>query len=212
MEPNDIKNWRPTKFSDFVGTKNQRRIGRLQSALRQGRTPSPLLLVGVYGYGKTSLARLVQKSLCCTARDPQTADPCHRCTQCQQFGHFYHGYGYPYRRFECDCTTLARSELIEVLDEHRFDKDVSIFLDELHCLHEKFSQQPLLKFVEDFPGLFMAAIMEDRLPELIPPLQERLEILRLVPPTAEEMVRDFQGKMDQWNITGTEELVNFMGV
>jgi hypothetical protein len=54
-------------------------------------------------------------------------------------------------------------------------------MDELHHLHEKLSQEPMLKFVEDFDGLLIAAIMEDRLGEVIPPLRERFEVIQVSP-------------------------------
>jgi len=210
MDANDLRQWRPTKFSDFAGKKNQRRLARIQQPLLQGRLPSPLLLVSVYGYGKTSLARLSMKSLCCENRDPITADPCHKCQQCICYGLHYNGYGDPYRRFELDCTRHGRSELMEELNKHYFDQDKAIFMDEIHCLNDKTCQQVLLKFIEDFRGLFVAAIMEDRLNELIPPLQERLEILQLVPPSVDEMVDFFCLKAPEWKIQAGEVVIRSM--
>lgn len=210
MDSEDIRKWRPSRFSEVVGAVNQRRLKRLQRTLLTGRLPTPLLLVGVYGYGKTSITRLLLKSLCCQQRDPTTADPCNNCMWCRCFGKLYHGYGEPYRRYEYDCTSLSRGELIQVFEEHRFDSDVVLFMDELHHLHEKLSQEPMLKFVEDFDGLVIAAIMEDRLTEIIPPLRERFEVIQVTPPEEEEMVDFFMKMGDIWKVHTTREVVKFM--
>ncbi len=210
MDSEDIRKWRPSRFSDVVGAVNQRRLGRLQRTLIEGRLPSPLLLAGIYGYGKTSIVRLLLKSLCCQSRNPTTADPCGDCMWCRCFGKYYQGYGEPYRRFEYDCTTPNRTQLIEILDEHRFDDDVVLFMDELHHLHEKLSQEPMLKFVEDFDGLLIAAIMEDRLKEVIPPLRERFEVVQVSPPEEEEMVEFFERMSDDWKVLATQDVVKFM--
>jgi replication-associated recombination protein RarA len=210
MNSDDIRKWRPSQFSEVVGDVNQRRLRRLQRKLLTGRLPTPLLLVGVYGYGKTSIARLLLKSLCCQRRDPTTADPCNDCKWCRCFGKHYHGYGEPYRRFEYDCTVLGRVELITVLDEHRFDSDAVLFMDEIHHLNGKLSQEPMLKFVEDFDGLLIAAIMEDRLEEVIPPLRERFEVVQVSPPEEEEMVEFFTKMGDFWKVEATRDVLKFM--
>ena len=210
MNSNEIKKWRPARFADFAGQINQQRIRRIQQMVLKGLAPFSLLIVGVYGYAKTSLARLILLSLDCDSRDPVTADPCGKCQNCRCSGNYYHGYGAPFRRFEYDCTTLGRPEIIGIINEHIFDPDVAIFFDEIHHLHEKNSQEPLLKFVEDFDGIVLAAIMEDRLPELIPPLKERFEILQLVPPSEEEMVALFVRKLQEWGITAPLDVIRLL--
>ena len=207
MNAADIRKWRPTSFNDFIGAANLRKIARLQRTLRRGRLPSPLLLVGVYGYGKTSLARLLMKSLDCESRNTATSDPCNKCSQCQCFGKHYNGFGHPYRRFEYDCTQMSRRDLVGVLGEDFFESKIAIFMDEIHHLHEKLSQEPMLKFVEDFDGILVAAIMEDRLDELIPPLRERFDMLTLTPPTADEMVEFFMRKKEEWHVHYDETLI-----
>lgn len=207
MDGDKIRKWRPSKFADVIGQQNRNRINRFQQQLLKGQLPDPVLIVGIYGYAKTSLARLLLKSLDCRSRDPVTADPCGQCVDCRCFGKFYHGYGTPYRRYEYDCTTLGRPEVIAIINEHRFETDEALFMDEFHHLHEKFSQEPLLKFVEDFDGVLIAAIMEDRLPELIPPLKERFDVLQLVPPTAAEMVALFRHKSSEWNIVAPLDVI-----
>jgi replication-associated recombination protein RarA len=102
--------------------------------------------------------------------------------------------------------------MIALCEEYRFDADVALFFDEIHHLHERHSQEPLLKFVEDSPGLIMAAVMADRYEELIPPLRERFKTIWLVPATEDEMVAFFDRKCRdrEWSILAREASIRAM--
>lgn len=72
------RKWRPQSFGELVG---QEAISQtLLNALRSQRMPHALLFTGPRGTGKTSSARILAKSLCCS----QAKDfiPCHQCTDC----------------------------------------------------------------------------------------------------------------------------------
>ena len=43
MEPNEIRLWRPSRFSDIAGTANQARLCPIQLAVAHGQTPSAML-------------------------------------------------------------------------------------------------------------------------------------------------------------------------
>jgi DNA polymerase III gamma/tau subunit len=211
MTPERIRSWRPSRFADIVGAENRRTIRRLQKELLEGSLASPMLVVSPYGYGKTSLVRLLLLALNCSQRDPNTADPCLRCPQCECSGPAYCGFGHPFRRVEIDCAQIDRGELIDLCKELLFDRAAALFLDELHHLEAVRSQEALLKFVEDFPGRFIGAVMEDRLHEVIPPLRERMQKIWLVPPTKEEMVEFFLRKCSgDWQLEAPERLVRLM--
>ena len=170
-----------------------------------------MLVVSPYGYGKTTLVRLLLLSLNCQRRDPTTADPCMQCPQCEFSGRAYCGYGDPFHRVEIDGTQLDRRELIDLCREFIHDRDVALFLDELHHLEATHSQEALLKFVEDFPGLFIGAVMQDRLCEVIPPLLERMQMVWLEPPTTDEMVDFFVTKCGgEWQLEAPERLVRLL--
>ena len=130
MNAETIRSWRPSRFADVVGEKNRRTIRRLQRQVLEGNLASPMLLVSPYGFGKTSLVRLLLLALNCRQRDPTTADPCLNCDQCQCSGPRYNGFGHPFRRVEVDCTHLDRPELVELCREFLHDRDVALFLDE----------------------------------------------------------------------------------
>jgi replication-associated recombination protein RarA len=81
----------------------------------------------------------------------------------------------------------------------------------LHRLHERHSQEALLKLAEDFPGLLIAAVMADRYRELIPPLRERFETVWLEPPTEDEVVAFLAEKCSgEWRILAEEAILRAM--
>lgn len=212
MKPEDIARWRPKRLNDFCGRRNRASGARvLRRIARYGRLASPLLLVAPFGYGKTSLARLLLKGINCAAPIRDTGDPCGDCEQCLSHIPSNNGTGFPFLRLEVDCTQSGRPEIIALCRDYRFDRNAAIFLDELHRLHEKNSQEPLLKFLEDFPGQVIAAVMEDRYRELIPPLRERFETLWLEPPTESEVV-DFlvERCADDWRIDAPVPVIRSM--
>lgn len=209
MTPSEIRRWRPKRFRDFIGASNGRAIDRLRRNLNSnGRLPTPLLLVAPYGYGKTSLARLLLRRLNCSNPDADTGDPC---DQCAGFVPANNRTGSPYLRFEVDCTHAGRQEIIGLCDDFRLDVHAALFLDELHRLHERNCQEALLKFSEDFPGVLIAAVMADRYGELIPPLRERFETVWLDPPTEDEVVKFLAQKCSgEWRILAEEPVIRAM--
>ena len=212
MTSTEISRWRPTRFRDFVGARNRRVIERLRRKLSdQGRLPSSLLFAAPFGYGKTSLARLFLMRLNCPNPHAETGDPCLVCQQCVAFVPANNRTGFPFLRLEVDCTHARRPQIIRLCKEFRLDANAAIFLDELHRLHEHHSQEPLLKFLEDFPGILVAAVMADRYLELIPPLRERFEMVYLDPPTAEEVVAFLAEKCSgEWRIQADEDVLRAM--
>lgn len=212
MTPLQIRRWRPTRFRDFVGARNGRAIARLRrNLISNGRLPTPLLLVAPYGYGKTSLARLLLLRLDCRNPDTKTGDPCGACDQCVGFTPANEGTGSPYLRREIDCTHAGRPQIIRLCHRYRLDAHAALFLDELHRLHERNCQEALLKFSEDFPGVLIAAVMADRYGELIPPLRERFETVWLDPPTEDEVVKFLAQKCSgDWRILAEEPVIRAM--
>ncbi|QQR84132.1 DNA polymerase III subunit gamma/tau [Candidatus Peregrinibacteria bacterium] len=70
--------YRPQTFSDLVG--QEAIVKTLSNALTQGRVVHAYLFCGPRGTGKTSMARLMAKSINCANR--QEADPCNQCNSC----------------------------------------------------------------------------------------------------------------------------------
>jgi DNA polymerase III subunit gamma/tau len=73
------RKWRPQRFSEVIG---QRHVVRtLENAIRSGRIAHAYVFSGPRGVGKTSIARILAKSLNCELGP--TTEPCGTCRSCQ---------------------------------------------------------------------------------------------------------------------------------
>jgi DNA polymerase-3 subunit gamma/tau len=74
------RKYRSQTFADLVGQDASSRA--LQGAIVSGRVAHAYLFSGSRGTGKTSAARLLAKSLNCSGRARDTAEPCNACESC----------------------------------------------------------------------------------------------------------------------------------
>ena len=72
------RKWRPKTFADLVGQEHV--VKALQNALDKGRLHHAYLLTGTRGVGKTTIARILAKSLNCET--PSHGEPCGQCPSC----------------------------------------------------------------------------------------------------------------------------------
>lgn len=76
------RKWRPTKFQEVIGQSHI--TNSLQNAITHGKLGHAYILTGTRGIGKTSVARLLAKSLRCQNR-LDDGNPCGQCEGCQEF-------------------------------------------------------------------------------------------------------------------------------
>ena len=74
------RKWRPKTFTDLVGQEHV--VKALRNALDEGRLHHAYLLTGTRGVGKTTIARILAKSLNCEHADH--GEPCGVCQSCTQ--------------------------------------------------------------------------------------------------------------------------------
>jgi len=74
------RKWRPKNFDEVIGQDHITNI--LKNAIKQGRIAHAYLFAGPRGIGKTSLARILAKSLNC--QKGPTLSPCENCTSCKE--------------------------------------------------------------------------------------------------------------------------------
>jgi DNA polymerase III subunit gamma/tau len=79
------RKYRPRNFAQMVGQEHV--VRALTNALAQQRLHHAYLFTGTRGIGKTTISRILAKSLNCTGPDGQggiTAEPCGQCTACTE--------------------------------------------------------------------------------------------------------------------------------
>src|SRR5262245_6251165 len=74
------RKWRPREFSELVGQEHV--VRALSNALDSGRVHHAFLFTGTRGVGKTTLARILAKSLNCETG--VSSHPCGRCSACRE--------------------------------------------------------------------------------------------------------------------------------
>jgi DNA polymerase-3 subunit gamma/tau len=79
------RKYRPRRFDEMVGQEHV--VRALSNALSSGRLHHAYLFTGTRGIGKTTVSRILAKSLNCTGPDGNggvTATPCGQCQACTE--------------------------------------------------------------------------------------------------------------------------------
>lgn len=145
------RKYRPRRFSEMVG--QDAVVTALTHALEQRRLHHAYLFTGTRGIGKTTVSRILAKSLNCTGADGQggiTASPCGVCTACTEIdADRYIDY------IELDAASnRGIDEIRDLLERAAYKPSVGRFkifmIDEAHQL-TKDSFNALLKTLEEPP-------------------------------------------------------------
>ncbi|UOO89800.1 DNA polymerase III subunit gamma/tau [Vitreoscilla massiliensis] len=140
------RKWRPKHFADLVGQEHV--VGALRNALAQGRLHHAYLLTGTRGVGKTTIARILAKSLNC--EHPDQGEPCGVCAQCVQIDTGRH-----VDVVEIDAASNTGIDNIrEVLENAQYAPSMGRYkvyiIDEVHML-SKSAFNAMLKTLEEPP-------------------------------------------------------------
>lgn len=141
------RKWRPKTFAALVGQEHV--IRALQNALTAERLHHAYLLTGTRGVGKTTIARILAKSLNCET--PQANEPCGVCDACVQID-----MGRYVDVFEIDAASNTGIDNIrEILENAQYTptqgKYKVYIIDEVHML-SKSAFNAMLKTLEEPPA------------------------------------------------------------
>ena len=141
------RKWRPKTFAELVGQEHV--VTALTNALSRGRLHHAYLLTGTRGVGKTTIARILAKSLNCITNGV-TATPCGTCAACIDIdaGRFVD-------LLELDAASnTGIDNMREILDNARYAPTVGRYkvylIDEVHML-SKAAFNSMLKTLEEPP-------------------------------------------------------------
>ena len=140
------RKWRPQAFTELLGQDHL--VNALQNSLTNQRVHHAYLFTGTRGVGKTSVARLLAKSLNCETGI--TPNPCLKCDACIAFNE-----GRFIDLIEIDGASKTKVEdTRELLDNVQYSPTVGRFkiylIDEVHMLSQH-SFNALLKTLEEPP-------------------------------------------------------------
>src|SRR5262249_55522564 len=140
------RKWRPKTFAELAGQEHV--VQALTNALARGRLHHAYLLTGTRGVGKTTIARILAKSLNCTTGITPT--PCGVCPACTDIdaGRFVD-------LLELDAASnTGIDNMREILDNARYAPTVGRYkvylIDEVHML-SKAAFNSMLKTLEEPP-------------------------------------------------------------
>lgn len=145
------RKYRPQSLQDIIGQKNI--ITILENGIKLGRTPHAILFSGIRGVGKTSLARILSKSLNCIGENKQekeTIYPCQKCKHCKAIIEDSH-----IDVMEIDAASRTGiDDIREIIESAKYKAITARYkiyiIDEIHML-SKNAFNALLKIIEEPP-------------------------------------------------------------
>jgi DNA polymerase-3 subunit gamma/tau len=178
------RKWRPQAFSDLLGQEGV--VQTLTNALSAGTFGQAYLFSGLRGVGKTTVARLLAKSVNC--EQGPTAEPCGVCDSCREIAD-----GSSIDVIEMDAATNTGvdnvRDLQDLLQFHPTrDRYRVIIVDEVHML-SKSAFNALLKTIEEPPPYILwvfATTERTKVPETILSRCQQLEFR----PVGTDRIRD----------------------
>ncbi len=196
---------RPLTFSDVVGQTVP--ITVLKTAIAKNTVPHAILFHGLHGTGKTTLARIIAKTLNC--ENAEDSAPCNSCQSCSLILEDAH----PDVR-EIDAASRTSVEDIrEIIESVPYQPSISThkvyIIDEVHML-SKSAFNALLKTLEEPPSHVKFIFATTEIEKVPATTLSRCLILDLSPITSEEMFAYLKKISQEENLAISEDVLQLV--
>jgi DNA polymerase III subunit gamma/tau len=204
------RKYRPRRFSEMVGQGAV--VTALTHALEQNRLHHAYLFTGTRGIGKTTVSRILAKSLNCTGADGQggiTANPCGVCTACTEIdADRYIDY------IELDAASnRGIDEIRDLLERAAYKPSVGRFkifmIDEAHQL-TKDSFNALLKTLEEPPDYLKFVLATTDPEKMLPTVLSRCLQFNLRPMAPDTVAEHLQHVLEAEGVACDEISVRLL--
>jgi DNA polymerase-3 subunit gamma/tau len=170
------RKYRPSSFSDVIGQEHV--VRTVTNAIAAGEFAHSYLFAGPRGTGKTTLARLIAKSLNCENRKSGAYEPCNICGSCDEISK-----GVAVDIIEIDAASNRGIDEIRALKEGiRFAptrRKYKVFIiDEVHMLTKE-AFNALLKTLEEPPDHAVFVLATTELNKVLPTIVSRSQKFEL---------------------------------
>lgn len=166
------RKYRPQKFSEIIGQEHV--VKTLSNAISSDIISHAYLFAGCRGSGKTTIARILAKSLNCRNRKAGDFEPCNKCSSCLEMTE-----GRSMDLIEIDAAShRGIDEIRELRDGIRFspvkEKYKVFILDEAHQLTKE-AVNALLKILEEPPSHVIFVMATTEIHKMLPTIISRCQ-------------------------------------
>ena len=190
------RKYRPQTFAEVIGQEHV--VKTLTNALSSGIISHAYLFAGPRGSGKTTIARLLAKSLNCQNRKEGESEPCNKCNSCLEIME-----NRSLDLIEIDAAShRGIDEMKELRDGIKFAPSKSKYkifiIDESHQLTRE-AANALLKTLEEPPSHVIFILATTEIHKMIPTIISRCQRFDFRKLTLEEIVKrlEFIAKKEQ---------------
>jgi DNA polymerase III subunit gamma/tau len=200
------RKYRPITFESVVGQSHI--TTTLRNAIKTNQLAQAFLFTGPRGVGKTTCARILAKTINCTAVSSDT-EPCNACTSCKNFDQ-----NASFNIHELDAASNNSVEDIRnLIDQVRFppqDGKYKVYIiDEVHMLSQA-AFNAFLKTLEEPPSyaIFILATTEKH--KILPTILSRCQIFDFNRIQIKDMSEHLKNITLKENITADEEALELI--
>ncbi|MDP2641209.1 MAG: DNA polymerase III subunit gamma/tau [Candidatus Yanofskybacteria bacterium] len=181
------RKYRPQSFAEVAGQEHV--VTTLRNAVRMGLLSHAYLFSGPRGTGKTTLARILAKTVNC--KDPKNGEPCNTCEFCEEINR-----GGAIDLIEMDAASnRGIDEIRDLKDGARFAPSrfrYKVFvIDEAHQL-TKDAANALLKLLEEPPSHVIIILATTEAHKMIPTIASRCQRFDFKKLTAKEVADNLE--------------------